>query len=279
MKIQPSQGMRMLEPFLKWAGGKRWLVSQHLSIFPSQFNRYIEPFLGSGAVFFTLRPEKAILCDINKELIETYTAIRQDWKGVYKALKKHHKNHSEAYYYRIRASKPKTLHSRASRFIYLNRTCWNGLYRVNLNGEFNVPIGTKKDVLLASDDFSEVSRLLQNVQLIPDDFEVVIDKAEEGDLLFVDPPYTVKHSDNGFIKYNEKLFCWDDQVRLSACLKRAKDREANIILTNAQHTSIEELYKDSFEIIRVKRNSIIAADPTKRKMCSELIIKGYGNIR
>ena len=179
-------------------------------------------YFGSGAVFFALRPKSSILSDVNKELIETYLAIKNDWDRVFNVLKIHHKNHNAKYYYKIRNSKPKTLFSRAARFIYLNRTCWNGLYRVNLKGEFNVPIGTKTAVLLETDDFV-VSQLLQNAQLIHNDFEVIVDQAEDGDLLFVDPPYTVKHSDNGFIKYNEELFHWDDQVRLSKCLNRAKD--------------------------------------------------------
>ena len=218
-----------IKPFLKWAGGKRWLVVQHLSIFPSQFDRYIEPFLGSGAVFFHLRPQNAILSDINKELIETYTAIQEDWESVFCELKKHHRNHCKEYYYRIRSSNPKTPYTRSARFIYLNRTCWNGLYRVNLKGEFNVPIGTKQAVILEKDDFFEVSKILQHAEIKCDDFETVIDEAGKGDLLFVDPPYTVKHSDNGFIKYNEDLFHWDDQVRLSMCLCRAKERGADIM--------------------------------------------------
>lgn len=263
-----------VQPFLKWAGGKRWFVSKYLSLFPSTYNRYIEPFLGSGAIFFALRPRRAILADINKDLIDTYTAIKLDWKHVLRILRVHHRNHDQVYYYRIRESKPRSIFSRAARFIYLNRTCWNGLYRVNLEGEFNVPIGTKTDVLMDTDDFLGVSRLLKNAQLMHSDFETVINEAEDGDLLFVDPPYTVKHSDNGFIKYNEELFHWDAQVRLSQCLMRAKDRGAMIILTNAHHESIEELYNDSFQLIPVKRSSIIAADPSKRKMCGELIIKG-----
>jgi len=268
------EGSPIAKPFLKWAGGKRWFVSQNLSIFPQNFNKYIEPFLGSGAIFFALQPKNAILSDINKDLIDTYKAIKTDWIKVYELLKFHHKNHNRDYYYKVRSSKPRTLFSRAARLIYLNRTCWNGLYRVNRRGEFNVPIGTKTDVLLGTDNFSEISRLLQNAQLMRDDFEVVIDRAEEGDLIFVDPPYTVKHSDNGFIKYNEELFHWEDQVRLSESLARAKDRRVNIIVTNACHHSIKKLYRNRFDIATVYRHSIIAAAPSNRKKCKELIITG-----
>lgn len=265
---------RTVKPFLKWAGGKRWFVSKYLTFFPSVYNRYIEPFLGSGAIFFALRPQTSILADINRDLIDTYRAIKLDWKSVLTILRVHHKNHDVKYYYKIRRSNPRTIFSRAARFIYLNRTCWNGLYRVNLKGEFNVPIGTKTEVIMVTDGFPEVSQLLQNARLMHSDFETVINRAGRGDLLFVDPPYTVKHSDNGFIKYNEELFRWDHQVRLSKCLKRAKDRGARIVLTNAYHKSIKELYKDSFELIPVKRCSIIAADSSKRKECDELIIRG-----
>ncbi len=193
-------------PFLKWAGGKRWLISQHSKIFPNTFNTYIEPFLGSGAVFFKLQPQKAILSDINKELIVTYQAIKEDWQKVLHGLQKHQKLFNKAYYYKIRQDKPENIYDKAARLIFLNRTCWNGLYRVNLDGEFNVPIGTKTDVIMKDDDFETISKTLQNADLLPDDFENIINKANKNDLIFVDPPYTVRHDNNGFIKYNEKLF-------------------------------------------------------------------------
>ncbi len=261
-------------PFLKWAGGKRWLVANHSSIFPSSYNRYIEPFLGSGAVFFKLRPKEAILSDINEDLIIAYQAIKDDWEKVYSILKKHHRKHCKEYYYEIRKSKPRSIYSRAARIIYLNRTCWNGLYRVNKNGGFNVPIGTKTKVVLDTDNYADIANLLENVELTNSDFEKVINKASEGDLLFVDPPYTVKHTDNGFIKYNEKLFHWDDQVRLSECLIRAKIRGVYIVLTNADYPSIRGLYKEYFNLMSLKRNSVLAADPFYRGQFKELIVTG-----
>jgi len=135
-------------PFLKWAGGKRWLVDKHFDLLNVEFDRFIEPFLGSGAVFFRLAPEKAILCDKNSQLIDTYRAIQEDWQQVEKYIKSHHTNHNKEYYYHIRSKNFTTLVEKAAQFIYLNRTCWNGLYRVNLKGQFNVPIGTKKNVVL-----------------------------------------------------------------------------------------------------------------------------------
>lgn len=262
----------MLDPFLKWAGGKRWLIANYHSIFPNNYNRYVEPFLGSGAVFFSLNPTQAILSDINGELIDTFQALQTNWENVHRILKRHHNNHCKEYYYKVRASQPETIFSRAARFIYLNRTCWNGLYRVNLKGQFNVPIGTKTKVIMASDRFNQISQKLQSAILYKRDFETIIDGTMNGDLLFVDPPYTVKHSDNGFIKYNEQLFSWDDQVRLNKCLIRAKKRGVHIVMTNASHDSIYSLYSDNFKCISLSRHSIIAADPLKRKKCEELII-------
>ena len=147
-------------PFLKWAGGKRWLTHHRdLGIFPDKYETYIEPFVGSGAIFFHLRPQKAILSDINKLLIDTYQAIKDDWRLVRKYLKQHHEKHSKRYYYKMREAKLLSRYQKAARFIYLNRTCWNGLYRVNTDGKFNVPIGTKSNVILDSDDFFSVSWL------------------------------------------------------------------------------------------------------------------------
>lgn len=259
-------------PFLKWAGGKRWLVSRHASIFPENYNTYIEPFLGSGAVFFKLAPHKAILADINKELIATYRAIKKDWHEVFARLQKHHELFNKDYYYKIRNSKPQNLYDRAARLIFLNRTCWNGLYRVNLKGVFNVPIGTKNSIIQGDDDFGKISKFLKRAKLYDDDFEVIIDKAGADDFIFVDPPYTVRHDDNGFIKYNEKLFNWDDQVRLRNCLLRAKLRGSKIVIANAAHSSVRNLYKDDFKINELQRYSIIAANSSNRKPCKELVI-------
>ena len=263
---------QIILPFLKWAGGKRWLISSYSDLLTFPYKRYIEPFLGSGAVFFHLAPKKAILADSNKELINTYQAIKDDWKGVKRELQKHHRNHSKKYYYAVRSSNPRTPHTKAARFIYLNRTCWNGLYRVNLKGKFNVPLGTKASVVLESDDFEIISSLLRNTDLRGSDFENIIDLAGPGDLVFVDPPYTVKHNLNGFIKYNETLFTWGDQIRLRDSVVQAKERGATVLLTNAYHRSVRRLYEGIGAHHRLKRNSVLAADPEKRKLCEELFL-------
>lgn len=260
-------------PFLKWAGGKRWFADGHLEKFlPKKFNRYIEPFLGSGAVFFNVLPQKAILNDLNSELILTYQSIKKDWARVSTHLKKHSLNHSEDYYYRVRDRKCRDQFSSAARFIYLNRTCFNGLYRVNLRGQFNVPKGSKDSVILPTDNFELISKQLKNARLLNMDFERVVDLAQKDDFLFVDPPYTVKHNNNGFIKYNETIFSWNDQVRLSDALTRAKKRGAYVVCTNANHSSIKSLFKNEFNLKALERASLLAASKEKRGKFDELII-------
>jgi len=266
------QGERAI-PFLKWAGGKRWLVDKYRDLFVLDFDRYVEPFLGSGAVFFSLAPERSIISDSNRDLIDSYKAIRSDWKGVYVLLEMHHELHCKEYYYEVRSSQPKTLVEKAARFIYLNRTCWNGLYRVNLNGDFNVPIGSKKNVILESDDFEVISERLRGSEIVCSDFESVIDRCGDGDFLFIDPPYTVKHNCNGFVKYNEDLFSWGDQIRLRNSVAEARDRGAKVIVTNAAHDSIKELYQGLGDLQPFSRNSSISGRSDRRGVYEELVIK------
>jgi DNA adenine methylase len=262
-------------PFLKWAGGKRWLVAARPDLFKLYEERYIEPFLGSGAVYFYIRPKRAILSDLNADLIATYSAIRQSSCDVQRALANHAAQHSTDYYYQIRGRLTLDPVLRAARFIYLNRTCWNGLYRVNRKGQFNVPIGTKTAVLLDTDAFDQIGRLLSGAAIERRDFELTINEASEDDFIFVDPPYTVKHNHNGFIKYNENLFSWDDQVRLKDALIRADRRGARILMTNADHHSIRELYQGTFRLEQVTRASVLAGSSAARGKVTELIVRNW----
>lgn len=262
-----------ITPFLKWAGGKRWLVKNYSDLFYKEYNRYIEPFIGSGAVFFHVLPKKAIISDLNEDLINTYKVIKNDWEKLFNYLKGHQKNHDNEYYYKLRSLRYSDKVKEAAKFIYLNRTCWNGLYRVNLKGIFNVPIGTKDNVILNTDNFEEISNQLRKVKILNGDFQRIVDLSDKDDFLFVDPPYTVQHNNNGFLKYNEKLFHWNDQVRLRDSLLKAKNRGVKIILTNADHPSIHKLYKSDFDVIRVNRISKIAAKAEFRNSCNELIIR------
>lgn len=270
-----TQQLTEVLPFLKWAGGKRWLTESHRHLITRRYQRYIEPFLGSGAVFFKLQPPSAILCDKNSQLIETYGAIRDDWEKVSDHLRLHHRKHNKEHYYRIRSAKLRTPATRAAQFIYLNRTCWNGLYRVNLQGKFNVPIGTKTNACLATDDFEKIARSLQNAVLSADDFEVPLSAAGIGDFVFIDPPYTVKHNYNGFVKYNESIFSWDDQVRLRDAVVAARARGADVLVTNACHQSIKDLYAGVGEHEVLVRSSVIAGKARSRGKYEELIIKCF----
>lgn len=260
-------------PFLKWAGGKRWLIAQPEFTLPSFEGRYFEPFVGGGAMFFANRPQRAILSDANASLIETYVALRDDWKTVVRLLGKHHKNHSSHYYYEQRDRRPGTLAGRAALFIYLNRACWNGLYRVNKSGKFNVPIGTKNWVLSDDDDFRSVSDALSKARLIACDFEDSINLAGPGDLIFADPPYTVAHNHNGFVKYNDSIFTWGDQVRLRDCLARAVSRGSVAVVTNADHLSIRELYSDVGVVSTLSRQSVISGNAKGRRTTTEVLVR------
>lgn len=259
-------------PFLKWAGGKRWLADRIVELASPILGRYIEPFLGGGAVYFALRPATALLSDVNAELINAYSAIKDAPDRVRSLLITHQSSHSKDYYYRIRAYRPRCAYRKAARFIYLNRTCWNGLYRVNLKGQFNVPIGTKSGVLMATDDWPALAALLSSAKLVCGDFQDSIAQATDGDLVFADPPYTVKHNLNGFIKYNDSLFSWSDQVRLRDAVIAAKRRGARVIVTNANHESIRDLYGNHFDFEIVARASVLAGSPTHRGQYEELLI-------
>ena len=265
-------------PFLKWAGGKRWLVSKHSEWLRRDAIRYLEPFLGSGAVFFHVKPQRAILSDLNNELIATYRSLRDDPCEVWQHLVAHHRMHSADYYYIVRKQKPRSPARQAARFIYLNRTCFNGLYRVNLQGVFNVPKGTKDKVVLPSDDFDKLSEILQSVTFESCDFADTIENANEDDFLYVDPPYTVRHNNNNFLKYNEHIFSWSDQKRLAGHLKLAAMRGASVLISNADHPCIHELYNDPlWQKLTVGRFSRLASSTKHRKGTTEVVISNYLN--
>jgi DNA adenine methylase len=259
-----------LKPFLKWAGGKRWLVGRDGFDLPHH-QRYIEPFLGGGAVFFHLHPKKALLTDINARLIEAYKMVRDYPTAITNLLREHHERHSRSYYYEIRSREHAEPLLRAAQFIYLNRACWNGLYRVNRRGQFNVPIGTKDWILSEDDDFHAIAASLRNATLRTSDFEAAIAEAADGDLVFVDPPYTVAHNLNGFIKYNETLFSWNDQRRLRDAIAGAVQRGAQVVMTNADHESLSELYSGLSVPSEVQRHSIIAGSANHRKRTKEAL--------
>jgi DNA adenine methylase len=262
----------MLDPFLKWAGGKRWLPCNYSQYFPSKYKRYIEPFLGGGAIFFSLQPSDAILADVNAELINAYQAIREYPEKIERLLNTYQKMHSPDFYYRMRKRNRHNPILRASKFIYLNKT---GLYRVNTNGEFNVPIGTKNNVKYEKGYLAQISFILASAKLVVSDFEPIIDNAKEGDFVYIDPPYTVMHNNNNFIKYNNPIFSWNDQIRLSQCIRHASDRGAKIMLSNAAHKSVFKLYDKFGSHLNLKRRSVLAASSSHRLLTDELLIVNY----
>jgi len=265
----------MPEPFLKWPGGKRWLVSQYAGLFPSKCRRYLEPFLGGGAVFFHLKPARAVLSDTNSDLVNAYQCIKGHADEIERRLSELHIDHSKKLYYRIRSERPTGVIERAVRFLYLNRTCFNGIYRVNLKGEFNVPIGTKNLVAYPKGFLGAVAACLRHSSIRVADFEETINRAGPGDFVFVDPPYTVMHNNNNFLKYNANLFLWTDQVRLAAAVRRAARRGAATMISNADHRTVRDLYGDFGTHHRVTRASVLAADFLHRRKTTELVITSY----
>lgn len=264
----------LVVPPLKWAGGKRWFAANHKGLIPKNFNKYIEPFVGSGALFFDIQPESALLADLNGELINLYSVIRDKPKELAIKMWQHHKNHDKEYYYKMRSMVCKTDLTKAARTLYLNRTCWNGLYRVNLSGEFNVPKGTKDKVVVETDNFPLLSSVLKDVELKCQDFEASIDSAVAGDFLFIDPPYTVAHNNNGFVKYNQNLFSWEDQIRLRNAVLKAVHRGVYVVCTNANHQSVKDLYTDdSFNVQVVARSSTISGASKSRGKFEEIVIQ------
>jgi DNA adenine methylase len=265
----------MIEPFLKWPGGKRWLTSRHLGMFPKTYGKYIEPFLGGAAVFFALSPEDAHLSDANPELINAYNRIKKDRLKVERGLARYQKKHSSEFYYKVRDRRLTDPVARAARFLYLNRTCFNGIYRVNKEGKFNVPIGTKDTVSFEEGYLEKVERALKHARVKTRDFAIAIGYANEGDFVFIDPPYTVMHNNNGFVKYNAQLFSWKDQARLATAIKAAANRGALIMMSNADHASVKTLYSDFGTHHILTRPSVLASDPGRRGNATELLVTNY----
>ena len=263
-------------PFLRWAGSKRAFLGQLVHHLPQTFNRYWEPFLGSGSLFFLLRPQQAWLSDMCAPLIATYRAVRDGPNGILRHLDA--AEVSRAAYYRIRESDPTSRYARAARFIYLNKACWNGLYRVNSLGQFNVPYGMPKtNNVIDADNLRACAALLRTptVTIANIDFEEALAGVRQGDLVYLDPPYVTRHNNNGFIDYNERLFSWRDQERLARVAKRLVERGAHVLVSNADHSDVIELF-DDFERVRFERSSTLASDASKRGRVYEAIFVGAG---
>lgn len=259
-------------PFLKWAGSKRGLLTHIVDALPEAYRTYYEPFLGSGSLFFLLQPPRAVLGDACAELVDVFHAVAHDYAAICRYLDGWKPD--PAFYYELRSNRSRGQIKRAAEFIYLNRTCWNGLYRVNAAGEFNVPYGRPKtDFLIDRKNLRECARLLSQGEVLIEccDFESLISTAGEHDLVFLDPPYVTGHNNNGFIDYNETLFSWTDQERLATVARGLVNRGARVVITNANHDDVLALY-GGFHIRTFGRASTLASDQTKRRSVSEAII-------
>lgn len=268
-------------PFLKWAGGKTQLADALLDRMPVIFNVYHEPFLGSGAVFFRLfrerRIQQAVLSDINSELIDTYIAIRDRVCEVISFLSEY--PHSDEFYYKLRSMDPNVLglSERAARMIYLNKTGYNGLYRVNRQGKFNVPFGRYTTPrYLDRDNLLAVSQALQNIEILCAPFETVVERAGPGDWVYFDPPYFPLSQTSSFTSYHANGFGLKQQEALQEVCTRLSRNHVYITLSNSDTKVIRSLYNSEyFSIDEVLANRAINCNGAKRGKITELVITNY----
>jgi len=284
------------KPFLKWAGGKKQIIAHIEKIVKDiSYNKYFEPFLGGGAVFFHLNPKKAFLNDINKELINAYEQVRDDFQKLVEILDKHKEGHlkfGKDYYYQVRSLDRsydyKSMDSveKAGRFIYLNKTCYNGLYRVNQNGEFNTPIGKYKTINLYDyNNLKLVSNILQdkeNIKISMEDFrDAVVNYAGPDDLVYFDPPYDFENS-NGFVYYSSNGFSRTDLEDLKILSDELIRRGCHVLISNNDTNFVRELFNE--KQYKFSRDNILAlrtinSDGRRRsKRVNEVLIYGHNNL-
>jgi DNA adenine methylase len=264
-----------IKPPVKWAGGKTQLLSQLRPLFPKGFNLYLEPFVGGGAVFFDLQPNRAVLIDSNFELINFYQVVKNNLEELLRDLKKH--KNSKEYYYKIRSLDPDQMDSieRASRFLYLNKTCFNGLWRVNKRGKFNVPFGRYKNPNYGDkENLYMVSAALKNAEIICDDFSIVTDYVTPGDFVYFDPPYHPLSKTASFTSYTEDSFDEKDQMRLAETFRELDAKNCNVMLSNSDTEFIRGLYR-GYDIRVVHAKRAINSKGTKRGPIIELVIRNY----
>lgn len=273
------------KPFVKWVGGKRQLLSQFrkLNLYPpekfdAKKNKYFEPFVGGGAVFFDLLPEKAFLSDLNAELVTTYNVIKNDVESLIQLLKKH--KYEKEYFLKVRAKNPKTLSNAevASRFIYLNRTAFNGMYRVNSKGEFNVPFGKYHNPLICdTDNLRKVSKILQKVEIRNQDYKAVLQKAKKGDFIYFDPPYYPVSKTASFTSYNADAFLDKEQIELRDTFITLHKRGCFVMLSNSDTPFINEIYSGhkGVRITKVEAGRAINSKASGRGKITEVLVTNY----
>lgn len=274
-----------LKPVLKWAGGKRQLIKYIKNDYPQKFNNYFEPFIGGGAVFFDLQPKKkTYINDFNPEIINVYETIKNSPNELIQKLEKHNKNHSKEYYYTIRnldRDEVAFSHidniSKAARTIYLNRTCYNGLFRVNRKGYFNTPMGRYVNPLICDkDNIMNVSSYFNSskINFSCGDFSKILLKAKEKDFVYLDPPYFPISETSSFTDYTKIGFTKDDQIRLLETCNLLNDKKVLFMQSNSDCDFIWELYQD-YKIERVPVKRYINSKGNERTQLFELIIRNY----
>jgi len=273
------------KPFVKWVGGKRQLLKQFrdLGLYPPEnfdpiTNTYFEPFVGGGAVFFDLLPETAYLSDLNNELVATYNVIKNDVENLIKSLKKHKLD--KEYFLKIRAQDPEKLSDldTASRFIYLNRTCFNGMYRVNSKGGFNVPFGKYTNPLICDENnLRKASKALKNVEIKKQDYKEVLKKARKGDFVYFDPPYYPVSKTASFTSYTSESFLDKEQIELRDTFVELHKRGCFVMLSNSDTPFINKIYSEpkGLRITKVQAGRAINSDASKRGKITEVLVTNY----
>jgi len=274
----------LVAPVLKWAGGKRQLLKEIRKHIPDKFSTYYEPFLGGGAVLFELQPNRAVVNDINEELMNVYLVIKDHVEELIEELKKHDKENSREYYYEIRSlDRDKDKYNqlsniqRASRIIYLNKTCYNGLFRVNSQGQFNVPYGRYKNPDIVNEvTLRAVSNYFNkaNITFKCGDFEEAVKGAREGSFVYLDPPYDPVSDTSSFTGYDINGFDKEEQIRLKNLCDKLNKKGVKFLLSNSATDFILDLYKD-YNITIVQANRAINSKANKRGKVDEVLVKNY----
>jgi DNA adenine methylase len=267
---------RELGPVLKWAGGKRQLLPQILARLPERIETYFEPFLGGGAVFFELCSKqlfrRAVLADRNAELVSVYLALKQDPEALIRALERYQKRHSEDEYYRVREQRPRSLVARAARVIYLNKTGFNGLYRVNRSGGFNVPFGRyEKPRIVNEARLRAAARALEKIDVRVGDFAEICALARPGDAVYLDPPYLPLSKTASFAEYHADPFGLEEHQRLAQVFGALGARGVAAVLSNSDTPATRRLFR-GFRVESVKARRPINSDRAGRGVVNEILV-------
>lgn len=265
-------------PFLKWAGGKGRLIQQYIRYFPNEFTTYYEPFLGGGAVFFYLLPNRAILTDINPALVNVYRCIRDEVESVIVLLSQYQQQHSKDHYYQIRSDPGSSQVEKAARLIYLNKTCFNGLYRENSKGEFNVPLGQYKNPRVCHPDLLRSAAIaLQSADIRVQSFEAVLaDAKTTQDFVYFDPPYHPISSTSDFTAYSRYRFNQQDQRRLRDTFSDLATRGVKVMLSNSDCPFVRDLYQN-FHIHSIEATRAINCNAKRRGKILEVLVTSYAS--